>query len=365
MHSLPKIMPPRKAKPEPTKPTDTHVYQFPAIRGMQGNREYYTCIVPIPVLTKIFLFDEDDVPIELRSQRTLSESRANQIRDYVIENPNTYVFSALTASIDGDIQFVPVEERGILCDVGTLRAPIAARYLINDGQHRRAGLARALAENPELQDESVAVVFFMDTGLKRAQQIFSDINRNAKAPDPSITLAFDHRDPWANLTREVIKAVPFLRMYTQSEGGSIQKTSGKLLLRKWVYDANKRLCESLPEQREDYCIAFWSALVAHIPEWQQIMNHKLAAFDVRMNYISGCAITVNALSRLGGVLASPDLAENQELLMDKFAPLADIDWHKLAPDWNGMIVEPGTGKMLTKFHNLQMLVDYFKEKLTV
>lgn len=359
-------MPTRKrTTPTPTKPTDTHVYEFPAIKGIQAGREYYTCMVPISVLAKIFMFDEEEVPVELRAQRTLNESRANKIRDYVIENPKGYVLPALTASIDGDMEFKAVEERGALSDVGTLRVPIASKFLINDGQHRKAGLAKALADDPDLQYESIAVVFFWDIGLKRSQQIFSDINRNAKAPDASINMTFDHRDPWANLTREVIKAVPFLRMYTQNEGGSIKKTSGKLLLRKWVYDANKKLCESLTtERREAYAIAFWNALVANIPEWQQIQDHKLNAFDVRTEYVSGCAIALTALSQIGSELAfRSELIEHPEKLSEVLAPLSGIDWHKLASDWYGMVVEPGTGKMMVKAHNLELLEVYLKEKL--
>ena len=37
-----------------------------------------------------------------------------------------------------------------------------ARMLINDGQHRRAAVEEAMKECPELRDEHVPVIFFID-----------------------------------------------------------------------------------------------------------------------------------------------------------------------------------------------------------
>jgi len=53
-----------------------------------------------------------------------------------------------------------------------------ARFMINDGQHRRAAFELALKEN-ELGYKTIAVVFFLDVGLKRSQQMFTDLNRYA------------------------------------------------------------------------------------------------------------------------------------------------------------------------------------------
>ena len=39
--------------------------------------------------------------------------------------------------------------------------------MINDGQHRRAAIEKALVEDPSIGKETVAVVFFKDRGLKK------------------------------------------------------------------------------------------------------------------------------------------------------------------------------------------------------
>jgi len=59
--------------------------------------------------------------------------------------------------------------------------------MINDGQHRRAAFELALKENQSWAKETIAVVFFLDVGLKRSQQMFTDLNRYAARPAPFTT----------------------------------------------------------------------------------------------------------------------------------------------------------------------------------
>ena len=44
--------------------------------------------------------------------------------------------------------------------------------MINDGQHRRAAIEKALTENPDLRKDTIAVVFFKDKGLKSLNKCF-------------------------------------------------------------------------------------------------------------------------------------------------------------------------------------------------
>ena len=85
-------------------------YTFPAIRGIQASREYYTSMCPLRLIPKIFYFDEDEAELspELRAQRTLNRTRVPEIASYILKNPEDYAFSALTASIDADVAFEPL-----------------------------------------------------------------------------------------------------------------------------------------------------------------------------------------------------------------------------------------------------------------
>src|SRR5262245_9010545 len=151
-------------------------YLFPSIRGVQARREYYVSMCPLRLVPKVFLFDEDELIPELRAQRTLNRARVPEIVRYIVGQRDGYVFSAITASIDADVRFQPIGAGAEGTRVGVLHVPMSAKFIINDGQHRRAAIEAALRERPDLADESIAVVFFLDKGLERCQQMFADLN---------------------------------------------------------------------------------------------------------------------------------------------------------------------------------------------
>ena len=183
-------------------------YRFPVVRGIQAGREYYIGMVPLNMLEKIFLEDEEYVLPEYRAQRKLNEARIPEIKKYIIDNPDSYVFSALAASIDGNYKFISSDSDG--GDTGILEVDMGAKILINDGQHRKAAILAAIKENPEIENETISVVFYQDLGLARSQQMFTDLNKHAVKTSNSIAELYDSRDALAVITRKVIGEIPFL-----------------------------------------------------------------------------------------------------------------------------------------------------------
>ena len=153
----------------------TFEYRFPAIKGIQAEREYYVSMCPLRLIPKLFLFNEEELVPEIRAQRVLNRARIPEMASYITGNKDSYVFSAITASIDGNTEFKPLAEGDELDRIGVLCVPMSAQFIINDGQHRRAAIEKALKEKPEVGDETIAVVFFMDRGLERCQQMFADL----------------------------------------------------------------------------------------------------------------------------------------------------------------------------------------------
>src|SRR5262245_60184055 len=137
-------------------------YSFPAIRGVQAGREYYITMCPMDYVPRLFSLSESDIPPELKAQRALNKSRVPVLAQYITNNPKSYVFSSLTASIDGQVTFTPSNDDTTGRKLGTLSVPLNARVLINDGQHRRAAIERALEEQPNLRYETISIVFFVD-----------------------------------------------------------------------------------------------------------------------------------------------------------------------------------------------------------
>lgn len=317
-------------------------YVFPAIKGIQAGREYYVSMCPLRLLNKIFSYDEEEVRPEMRAQRTLNKGRIPEMSRYITANPEDYVFSAITASIDGDLKFDSIGTTVESRKIGSLHVSMDARFLINDGQHRRAAIKRALEEKPELGDETIAVVFFLDRNLKRSQQMFADLNRHAVRPSKSLGLLFDHRDELAQITRMVVLESKFFRDIVELERSSLSKGSRKLLTLSSLFNGTKALLEGLEidSANRAACQAreFWEAVARYIPEWQMVQERKMAAGGVREDFIHSHGTVIHSLGHIGNALykISPKAWKRP------LSKIKTIDWsrsnHRL---WEGRAMNGG------------------------
>ncbi|WP_240882611.1 DNA sulfur modification protein DndB, partial [Pseudomonas aeruginosa] len=182
----------------------SYVHTFPCVRGMQAGRPCYIAMCPMRLVPRIFVFNEENVPADLRAQRKLNLARVPEIASYLVENRTDYTLSAITASVNATVQFDPFSDTGSGQNIGTLSIPMDAQILINDGQHRRAAIEQAIQENPELGYDNIPVLFFIDDGLQRSQQMFADLNKHAVRPSDSISTLYDHRDHISDLARYLV-----------------------------------------------------------------------------------------------------------------------------------------------------------------
>ncbi|MFB4285067.1 DNA sulfur modification protein DndB [Nonomuraea sp. MTCD27] len=337
-------------------------YIFPAIRGIQAGREFYVSMCPLRLIPKIFLYDEDELAPEVRAQRTLNKGRLPALTRYIVNNPNDYVFSALTASVDGDIHFEGIADRGVAMRVGQIRISMAARFLINDGQHRRAAIEQALKENPDLGEETIAVVFFQDSGLARCQQMFADLNRHAVRPPRSIGLLYDHRDDLAAAVRLVTMRASVFKGYVEMESSTLSQRSRKLFTLSSVYYATQSLLQGLKiskDQAHELAEAYWTAIDSEIPEWQMVRRRQLSAQEVRRDYLHSHGIALHALGRVGNSLlreslAPPDWAQT-------LTRLSLVDWSRANTDWEGRAL---SGGRVSKSHqHLTLTANYLRHHL--
>ena len=242
----PRSSPIRKHGPSRRSRAKAFEYVFPAIRGVQAGREYYVTMCPLRLIPRLFVFDEEELPPEMRAQRSLNKARVPEMARYIVDNPQSYVFSALTASINAEVQFEPFDADGGPAErVGTLIVPMSAKFVINDGQHRRAAIQQALIDSPELGDESIAIVLFLDIGLDRCQQMFADLNRYAIRPARSIGVLYDHRDEMSAITKLVVLRSAFFSDLTDMETSNLAARSRKLFTLSALYHANKALLEGV------------------------------------------------------------------------------------------------------------------------
>jgi DNA sulfur modification protein DndB len=302
-------------------------YNFPAIRGLQAGREYFASMVPLRLIPKIFVYDEEELIPELRAQRTLNRGRIPEMMRYILDNPSDYVFSAITASIDGAARFSPVALPGHE-QVGTLEVDMSARFLINDGQHRRAAIEAALRDRPELGDETISVVFFIDSGLRRSQQMFADLNRHAIRPSKSLGVLYDHRDGKAGLVRTFLQRSPVFKGLVECERSTLAQRSSKLFTLSALYLATKDLLEGFEHldgrQQSELALEFWEHVSLHMREWNLVRERRMTAGDVRSDFIHSHGIVLSALGAAGGQL----LRAHPTDWPARLAALAGIDWSR-------------------------------------
>jgi len=307
--------------------TSAFEYQFPAIKGIQASREYYVSMCPLRLIPKLFQFDDDELNPELRAQRVLNKSRVPEIAQYITDNKDGYVFSAITASIDGDVTFEPFSDMDELNRIGTIHVSMDARLIINDGQHRRAAIEQAIKDRPEIRDETIAVVFFIDRGLERCQQMFADLNRYAIRPSTSIGLLYDHRDEKAQLAKSVIAKSDAFRKMVEMEKSSLSTRSRKLFTLSAVYSANNALLGDqtldAPDELAQHCADYWDEVDKHIPEWKLVRESKITSGDVRRDFIHSHAIVLQVLGEVGHLLM-----QQPKNWKNKLKKLNNIDWSR-------------------------------------
>lgn len=323
---------------------DAFSYTFPAIRGVQAGREFYVSMCPLRLLTKLFIFDNEELVPELRAQRTLNKARVPEIVRYIVDNQDSYTFSAITVSVDGDLKFEPVAGEGTASyRMGSLTVSMTSKFIVNDGQHRRAAIVQALENAPELGDETIAVVFFMDRGLKRCQQMFADLNRHAVKPSASLGVLYDHRSATANVARHLSLTSKVFKGLIESERSSLSPRSRSLFTLSALHFATTEL---LTEQESgdfhkasEKCIAFWEMVGEQIPEWTYVRESRMTSGDVRRDFIHSHAIVLQALGRAGRALFQLPEAERAQ----RVKRLRNVDWLRSnAITWEGRAMVGGS-----------------------
>lgn len=317
---------------------DNASFVFPAVKGIQANKEYFTAMVPLEIIPKIFQFADEELPPEIRAQRILNKSRIPEMRDYIINNPESYVFSSLTVSVDGAMLFEPINEVDPM--IGHIAISMSARFLINDGQHRRAAIAEAIKINPDLKHEHISVVFYHDKGLKSSQQMFSDLNRYAIRPTKSINILFNSREESSIIAKEVVKDVSVFTGLTEKEKTTVSNRSKALFTLSAISTATIELLKDvkldMPEKTK-LAIEFWNEVASNMPEWLAVMRQEKRSSEVRSGSICSLSITLVAIGHGGNKLLHTYPHDWKE----RIANLAKIDWKKDNPIWNDLVFVNG------------------------
>ncbi len=316
-------------------------YGFDAIRGIQAGREFYVAMCPLKIIPKLFVFTEFDLPPELRAQRTLRASRIPAIKNYILNNPKDYIFSSLTASVDGTMKFESAPSLGKDGKLGRLYVSMESRLLINDGQHRRQAIEEALKENPDLAHEMISVVFFEDKGLIRSQQMFSDLNKNAVKPTKSLNLLYDHRDEFAKFIVAMCSELEIFSGRVELEKTTISNRMNKFFTLNGIAEATRKFLgingTKISVDERSKAKEFWNEVAKNIPEWQLLVQKRVTASELRSGYVHAHTNLLNAIGIVGNTIQN----EYPSNWKQKLTSLQNIDWSRNNQEWEGKLLLKG------------------------
>jgi len=318
--------------------TTTQFIDLPAVKGIQAGKPFYTVMCPLPMVAKLFTYTDSSLPPAMRAQRVLNKQRIPEMKEYILKNRDSYVFSALTATVDGQMEFIAGRQQSI----GRLKINMNSLIIINDGQHRRAAIEAALKECPELRYEDISIVIYDDLGLTRSQQMFTDLNRYAVRPTKSLNILYDNKDSFSLLIKECIDQIPMFCGSVEMEKTSLSNRSPELFTLSGIYHATKELLRGMPledEVSKPLVIAYWNVVSGNMPHWAKAKQKEIGPDQFRSSYICAQTITLKALGRLGNPLLREEIPLKE--WSKRLTFLQEIDWDKECDDWQGLVIKNG------------------------
>jgi DNA sulfur modification protein DndB len=344
-------------------------YTFPAVCGIQAGRPYYVAMCPLRIVPRLFSLENQNLRPELQLQRILNKSRIPEMVRYLTGHPKSYILSSLVASIDSAVEFEQTPgSRGVV-HPGHLKIPMTAHLLLHDGLHRRAAIEAALKRTPEIGEETISLVLFVDPGLRHAEQMFTDLKRNETHSARSRSILCDQRDELARLVKALLARVTEFTDMTEMVRSTISNRANKLFTFSGIYYASVIL---LAEKKEEpfssklaIAIEFWTEVAKQIPDWNRAKEGQISPAELRSTYIHAHAIGLAGLARAGRTL----LSKYPNSWQRKLKKLVTLNWRRdNAGLWEGKAMIAGrlskaracvvlTGNVIKKHLGLTLTLD--------
>lgn len=208
---------------------------IPAIRGTLGELTYYTATFTFrQIAERVKPADEElhtSKSLREQLQRALSDNHKS-ITEYILTQKEHFFNALVLAVYNGDPTWneLEFEYNGIRhYSMGFLHLNGEERIFPVDGQHRVEGIKSALNTNPELENETITVIFIGHHNTRdrkeKTRRIFSTLNRYAKPVSLGDIIALDEDDIVAISTRDLLENCPLF----MNENVKIDKKSSKAL----------------------------------------------------------------------------------------------------------------------------------------
>ena len=203
--------------------------RLPALQGQFGEWTYYSAVMPLSEVRDRVGFAQEihrNERLKERIQRQLMDSngprnRAEEIANYLQENERRFFNAIVVGVYGGDPVWHPFEieaddedydleddDHAAQDRIGFLELDGTEGLFAVDGQHRVAGIKRALSESEQLEEDTLTVLFVphrnSDTGIARTRRLFVDLNKRAVPVDKKDIIILDEVDLAAIISRRLV-----------------------------------------------------------------------------------------------------------------------------------------------------------------
>lgn len=195
-----------------------------SLRGIMGDWVYYPTLMKLKDIAKRVRIAE-----EIYQSKTLSEmvqqeikrKRGKEIKDYLLKQEQRFFNSLIVAIYDGDPSWHEITRiegnnqlnsedfpEDVVAGIGILSLNGEEELFTLDGQHRLIGIREAVAENPQLGEDKLSIIFIAHRtdldGMERTRRLFTTLNKNVVRVSKGEIIALDEDDAMAITARNLV-----------------------------------------------------------------------------------------------------------------------------------------------------------------
>ncbi|MFQ2498921.1 DNA sulfur modification protein DndB [Aeromonas caviae] len=320
-------------------------------------------------------------------QRQIISSHADDIAKYILDTPQRFLGSLIIGVYNGNPNWAPLsikfnydpleidelQREKIDGKLGLLVLTGDEKLFAIDGQHRVAGIKKAVAQSQPSDDiysDEVSVIFVShdntsSDGKMRTRRLFTTLNKKAKPISKSATIALDEDNGFAIVTRALInthwlfeddrKHISYSSTGAIPAGDEFTITSVVGLyeiVKDIYYKKDKKVFESTrPSDEEisthlEFTTKYLNFLLSKCPEYNKVFNMKERSANYYRsveNHVLFRPIGQRAFARAVGLLV-----QRGKGLEESISALLSVDLVLTSYNWRNILWDPVSATMITK-----------------
>lgn len=258
-------------------------------------------------LSTIKYRDLSRIEVDADVQRPESKRRIPEIARYVAGGDG-YFGAVMLTVVGGSIGSVVLAQDRLIID-GT------CRIVVNDGQHRIAGIKKAISDRlieGDRLDDDLPVVIYAHLDRDEQRQLFADVNLHAMKPPKAIGLNYNDRNLLVRFTKDVVEKSAAFRGKVNYLKTKVGPRDTELFTFSAIVDAVGRMIDDLSPETYDQRLA-------EAVEWWNQVDEAIGETWEQRNTVANTKVGLTVLASLYGfnvdwsTLASIDWGEESEI----------------------------------------------------